>query len=138
MRKSLTIGLAVLISLAAVGAVVLAFDAHKKAYETKQRQVVYQRTLNEYEARFPIGTSRREVEGTLLADSVQFSQSCCETSSYKTTDSIEIGREPGSWYCSYWSEAIEFDFDGPSDSSTKDPSDRLSGVRLRMRSGPCL
>jgi len=81
---------------------------------------------------------RRVVEDKLRAESIRYTQSCCRTTTYKYTDQIDIGREPGNWVCAYWLEEVEIEFDGPSDSSPKDPDDTLKNIHLQQRSGPCL
>jgi hypothetical protein len=137
MRKPVLVTLAVLAAAAIAGGSLFVIIQHKKTLEAEQREARYQRVLKEYEAKYSLGTSRETVENNLRKDSASFGRYCCRTSSNKYIDSIEIGREPGSWYCSYWSETIDLEFDGASYSS-RDPEDRLRRIRLRTRAGQCL
>ena len=108
----------------------------------KRRDATYESALRSYSAKFPIGSSRKQVEDYLHLKQVEFWQEFGSGSLDAPTDLVPIGRDPAPWYCSSWRVYVALDFtallkQGELQLNPRD-SDELRRIRLRWMGEGCL
>jgi hypothetical protein len=106
----------------------------------RNRDAIYQRSLQSYLQEFPSGLERKTVEDRLRVNKTQIQQLFNARSLNAFTDLVRIGQDPAPWYCSDVGVYIAFDFAAteqhPSDDSRD--SDVLRRVRLEKHGEECL
>jgi len=97
-----------------------------------KREVAYQQTLQKYSGEFTAGMSRKEIEGRLQAQNIQFLSMCCAEERVGMDDLVKIGSEEHPWYCSEHNVYVAFEFTAakPTDVFTASDADRLRKVTI--------
>jgi hypothetical protein len=94
----IVIGLAV-----AVLGLAAAVYNHVNRTASEKREAAYRAGLEAYTHEFQPGLSRKDVEHSLRAKGVHFTQMCCvdqETSAF--ADLVNVGEESAPWFCSHY------------------------------------
>lgn len=131
----------VVIVLIVVGSAAVALRYVRKAEAKKKREAYYQSALQAYSRNLRPGSTRREVDGDLLAKGIGFLHaSWLEERQSALADLVKVGEEDAPWFCSGHSVYVAFEFAATESHPLWEAwdSDVLGKVRIYSQLESCL